>query len=438
LAKQVSDYEVIECVEEQEAARTAIQIVKEGEYRMNMHAASPAPHGSEEQLTRSHIIMFIICCAIVTGEGYNLFLYGAVLPVLVVDWGLTSSQAGLIGSASLAGMAVGSVFLGQIADRVGRKKALYISVLLYSLFTLLCGFAPEVLTFSLCRFICGIGIGGALPGVTALIADHAPPRLKSAMVSLALCGMQVGGLLGPAASITVMENYGWRAVLWLGGIALLILPFMRKFLPDTRPAKIESKAPRKKSNILQVGRKRNHILLWIAYFMNLLVMYGLGTWLPYLMIRGGNSLDSSLVITIFLNLGCIIGTFICAAIVDKKIQLKTLVLLMFLIAAAALASLGFSRGLPVQLLIISVVGSCTYGTQNLMNAYVSQYYPPEIRSGGLGWCNGIGRTGAIFGTVFWGFMLEKPLSLSVLFLIFALPSLIACVSFWLVREMDLS
>ncbi|MDR1320867.1 MAG: MFS transporter [Gracilibacteraceae bacterium] len=401
---------------------------------MNISKQDQAEYGIEEKLERRHIIIFVICLIIVTGEGYNLFLYGAVLPMLSDDWSLNSSQAGLIGSASLVGMAAGSVFLGQIADRLGKKKALFLSVLLYSLFTLLCGLAPGILTFSLCRFICGIGIGGALPCVTALIADTAPPNLRSAMVSLVLCGMQIGGLLGPLASMVTAENFGWRAVLWLGGLTLLLLPFIYKYLPDPNGVSMKKNVRRGGIKILTIGGKKNFALFCLAYFMNLLIMYGLGTWLAVLMIRSGVSVAASMTAMIFLNAGCLAGTVFFAVIISKWKQLRYLIIILFIVAAIALITLGYQHHYIMLLLIVSIVGACTYGNQNLVNAFVSQYYPAEIRSGALGLCNGAGRLGAIFGTVFWGVLLESPLSLPVIFFIFAVSALLAGAAFLMVAE----
>ncbi|MDR1321873.1 MAG: aromatic acid/H+ symport family MFS transporter [Gracilibacteraceae bacterium] len=381
--------------------------------------------------------VFILCFFITTGEGYNLFLYGAVLPLLKAEWSLSPSQAGFIGSSSLVGMMLGSILLGVMADKVGRQKTLLLSVALYSLFTFLGGFAHSALAFTVYRFLCGIGIGGALPNVTALAADYAPPRLRNTLVAVVLCGIQFGGLLGPAVGIFTAQRFGWRAVLFFGGVTVILLPFMWKYIPKQGPADMSGPANQggeERANIFRTGHPRNNIMFWLAYFMTLLMIYGLGTWLPELMMRGGASLNGSLVFPIILNVGCIIGTFILATLADKWIKPRILLIILYLAGALSLAALGWGHSIPALGAIIFVTGACTYGTQNIANAYVSQYYPPAIRSTGLGWCNGVGRLGAVFGTAFWGFLLEWELSQPVIFLVFAVPALLAGLAFGLVKE----
>jgi AAHS family benzoate transporter-like MFS transporter len=223
----------------------------------------------------------------------------------------------------------------------------------------------------------------------------------------------------------------WRAVLWLGGVTIFLLPFIHRHLPESRVFSQEGGAGR---SFLRIGRTRNHVMFWLAYFMTLLMIYGLGTWLPELMLRGGVNMASSLSLLVILNIGCILGTFALATIADKWVNPRKLLITLYMAGAVSLGLLGLPHSLAALCAIIFIVGACTYGAQNIANAYVSQYYPPDVRSSGLGWCNGIGRLGAIFGASFWGFMLEWPLSVQAIFLIFAVPALTAATAFFFARD----
>lgn len=418
---------------------------------------------SDSKFKLFHFYVIFLCFLIITGEGYNLFLYGSVLPLLTQEWSISPVQAGLIGSYGLIGMMFGSIIFGYIADKIGRKKVIMLSVVLYSLFTALCGFAGGPVLFSCFRFIAGLGIGGALPNVVALATDYSPKALRNTLVALMLCGMQVGGILGPVVSINTMDSFSWHAVLWMGGIPLVLLPFLYKYLPESisflltkgkleqvkhilakiepsyaniqeivvEEARNEEKGQIK--SLFQEGRALDTCLFWIAFFMTLLIIYGLGTWLPELMVQAGNSLSSSLVFPIVLNVGGIIGTFVFARIADKWLRPKTMLVILYFLGALSLILLGFKYSMPVLCLVISVTGACIYGLQNLINPFVSQFYPAHIRSTGLGLCMGIGRLGGIFGSAFWGALLQSNLSVQANFFIFAIPSVIAALAVWLVR-----
>lgn len=419
---------------------------------------------NEHRLSLFHFTLFILCFLTTTGEGYNLFLYGSVLPLLTKEWSITSVQAGIIGSYGLIGMMIGSIIFGWIADKIGRKKVILASVFIFSLFTALGGFAGGPVSFSWFRFIAGLGIGGALPNVIALTTDYSPKTMQNTMVAIMLCGIQFGGILGPAVSMLTMQNFSWHAVLWMGGIPLLLLPFMAILLPESYTfllhkgkteqirqvltrIKVDSildnkivideqkdeRQPQIKM-ILQEGRALSSIMFWMAYFMTLLMIYGLGTWLPELMIRTGYTLSSSLIFPIVLSIGCILGTFLFAIIADRWLRAKKLLVILYILGAISLILLGFKYSTWILYIIIFITGACIYGSQNIANAFISQYYPSHIRSTGVGVCNGIGRLGAIFGTTFWGILLQWNLTSQANFFVFAVPSLIASLAFFIAKD----
>ena len=122
---------------------------------------------AESKFNRFHFSLLAWCFLIILFDGYDLVVYGTVVPVLIEEWGLTTVQAGAIGSYGLFGMMFGAIILGILADRIGRKKVTAISIVLFSLFTVLCGFTTNVLLFSIFRFFAGLGLGGIMPNVIA-------------------------------------------------------------------------------------------------------------------------------------------------------------------------------------------------------------------------------------------------------------------------------
>ena len=134
------------------------------------------------RFNRFHWMVLFWCALIIIFDGYDLVIYGVVLPMLMKEWGLSPLQAGALGSYALFGMMFGALFFGPLSDRIGRKKAITICVMLFSGFTVLNGFARNPTEFGLCRFIAGLGIGGVMPNVVALMNEYAPkmaPKLST-------------------------------------------------------------------------------------------------------------------------------------------------------------------------------------------------------------------------------------------------------------------
>ncbi|WP_166462462.1 MFS transporter [Psychrobacillus vulpis] len=410
-----------------------------------------------------HLTILLWCTFIVIAEGYDLVVYGSIVPYLLDEWSLTTVEAGAMGSYGLVGMMVGSIILGILADKFGRKNIVILSVIIFSIFTGLSGFADNPTFFSWCRFFAGVGIGGALPNAVGLMTDYAPKVLRTTLIAIVLTGMQIGGVIAPLISINLAPTFGWQFVLWIGALPLLAVPFMFKYLPEstsflvlkgdtdqltktirkidntyvyqnevTASPVAEESAGNSPLTVFKEKRGANTILFWVAYFMCLFMIYGLNTWLPKLMMESGYGLNSSLSFLIILNAAAIIGTFLFGRIADKWDSKKLLVVL-FLLGAISLALLGFKNDVVIIYILVGLAGACTMGTQNIANAFVSQYYPAAIRSTGLGMSNGIGRIGGMTGPIIGGFLLSWSLPGPMNFLVFAAAGFIAAGAYFLVK-----
>jgi MFS transporter, AAHS family, benzoate transport protein len=181
-------------------------------------------------------------------------------------------------------------------------------------------------------------------------------------------------------------------------------------------------------------------MIWVAFFMCLLMVNGLTTWLPQLMVTAGYELGSSLTFMIVLNVGTIIGTLVLGRLADVW-GAKRVLVPMYAVAALSLMLLGFNNPMAVLLLLVAITGACTVGAQNISYAFVSQYYPSAVRSTAIGLASGVGRLGAIAGPIFGGVLLTLDLPVHLNFLFFAIPGVIAAVAFLfvpLVKQQDTS
>ncbi|MBJ8439465.1 aromatic acid/H+ symport family MFS transporter [Acinetobacter junii] len=410
-----------------------------------------------------HWKVLVWCLLIIIFDGYDLVIYGVALPLLMQQWSLTAVQAGLLASAALFGMMFGAMIFGTLSDRLGRKKTIMICVTLFSGFTFLGAFATNPVEFAILRFIAGLGIGGVMPNVVALMTEYAPKKIRSTLVAIMFSGYAIGGMTSALLGAWLVKDMGWQIMFLIAGIPLLMLPIIWKFLPESLAFLIKSGKEEQAKQIInkllptrdihqntqlvfnenihheapvkalfQDGRAFSTFMFWIAFFMCLLMVYALGSWLPKLMLQAGYSLGASMLFLFSLNIGGMVGAIGGGALADR-FHLKPVITSMFVIGAAALILLGFNSPQIVLYSLIALAGAATIGSQILLYTFVAQFYPTTVRSTGMGWASGIGRIGAIIGPVLTGALLTFELPHQMNFLAIAIPGVIAAFAIFLVN-----
>lgn len=411
----------------------------------------------EAKFNSFHFLVLFWCALVIIFDGYDLVIYGVVLPKLMEQWALSPMQAGALGSYALFGMMFGALIFGPLSDKIGRKKVIAITVTIFSGMTFVNGYASSPTEFGICRFIAGLGIGGVMPNVVALMTEYMPKKIRSTMVAVMFSGYSVGGMTSAYLGMWLMPQYGWPSVFFVAGIPLLLLPIMWIFLPENVGFLIQSKRDADAGKILnriepsftykagdelhyptgkgegaaltelfKNNRLVSSLMFWVAFFGCLLMVYALGSWLPKLMVKAGYDLKNSLQFLLVLNLGAVFGA-IGGGWLGDRFHLRRVLTLMFVIAAVSIGSLGFlpKENQGLLYFVIAVAGACTIGSQILLYAYVAQYYPLAIRSTGIGWASGVGRLGAISGPMLGGFLLTADMGFQFNFLAFAVPGAIA-------------
>ena len=426
------------------------------------HSISEAIRNSK--VNRFHLTIMAICMTIVAVEGYDLVIYGSIKHQLIDEWGMTTVQAGMVGSVALIGMMVGSLSLGILADLLGRKPVLIFCFILFCVTTGLIGFTHEPISFSVGRFFAGVGIGGAMPNAIGLLSDYIPEKHKSTMIATTMSGMQVGGILAPLIAIAFGYG-GWRHCFWIAFVPLVLLPVMIKLLPNSIDFSIkrgktaellravekaapgftlpevaqdtgtESVSQKEKEKfpvreLFEEGRARNTFLFWIAFFMGLLMIYGLNTWLPELMQSAGYEVGSSLTFLLALNLAALFGSFFMGRIADR-VNTKYVLVTLYIIGATCMVLLSIKSNIVVAYILISICGICAFCPQNVGTAFVASNYPSRVRSTGLGVCNTVGRLGGIMGPTLGGILMAAALPMFLNCVAFAVPGLIAATAYGL-------
>ena len=416
------------------------------------------------KFNRFHFMVLFWCAFIIVFDGFDLVVYGSVVPVLMKEWSLTPIEAGTLGSYALFGMMIGAMIFGPLADKLGRKNVIMLCVGIFSIFTAVVALATGPVEFGIYRFLAGLGLGGVMPNTVALMTEYSPRHLKSTLVSIMFSGYSLGGVLAAGLGILMIGSLGWESVFIVGAFPLLTLPFMYKYLPESPEylvSRNESKVigrllnkvdatyipeerdeyvtgmPKKVGipviRLFEKGRVLSTMMFWISFFMCLLMIYGLNTWLPKLMNQAGYPMGSSLMFLLVLNLGAIFGAVFGGWAADRWSGKKVLIFF-YILAGVSLTLLGFKANLLVLYVLVAIAGGATIGTQIIANAYVSQYYPTELRSTGIGWSLGVGRLGAIIGPMMGGVLLTLNMPLQFNFLAFAIPGIIAAITIWFVRE----
>lgn len=417
---------------------------------------------ADTRMGKPHFMMLFWACLIIMFDMYDLVIYGSVLPKMMAEWGMNPVQAGSVGSMGPFGMMLGAMIFGILADKYGRRRILITSVLLFSLATTLCAVAPNVAVFGTLRFLAGLGIGGILPTVIAMLTDFAPRGRANTMVAIIMCFFSIGGILAAGVAMVLIPAFGWQATFWVAAIPLVLLPLMMRHFYDSPqtllkngeitklrhcllsinpaaelPEGVTFTGLREREQGSPIGalfrnrRALATVMIWIAFFMCLLMVNGINTWLPNLMVTAGFALGSSLTFMVVLNIGAIVGTLVMGQVSDR-IGVKVVLVPMFFIAAVSLTLLGFGGNMAVLLALVFIAGACTMGAQNISYSFVSQYYPSFMRSTAIGLASGVGRIGAIVGPTFGGVLLTYDLPVPAYFIAFAIPGVIAALAFFFV------
>ena len=239
-----------------------------------------------------------LCWSAVALEGFDLVVLGVVLPALLDEptWGLNPATASLVSTAGLLGVLVGALSVGPVADRIGRRKAMLITVVSFSILSLACAFAVGPWTFGALRFLAGLGLGGVLPVAIALVNEHGRPGRGGSATTVLMTGYHVGAVVTSLLGIWVIPALGWQWMFVLGSVpALVLAPMLARFLPDDTPAVpagTTTERPVTRNPVAQLvkdGYLPSSISFWVASFMGLLLVYGLNTWLPQIMRAAGCS-----------------------------------------------------------------------------------------------------------------------------------------------------
>jgi putative MFS transporter len=375
-----------------------------------------------------------VCGVTWAADGAEVLLLGFALPSVIEDFGISPTQAGLIASATFAGMLVGAWFWGTISDYIGRRLGFQLTVLIFAVFGLLSAFAPGWEWLAVLRFLTGFGLGGALPLDFSLYAEYLPRENRGRNLVLLESFWAVGTIMAAGLAWLIVPSFGWRPLLATSALATVLVLWIRRSIPESpRYLAISGRIDEAKEILariatangrpapegaLTVGQRqagspvaslwaprlrRVTVMLWITWFCISLAYYGIFTWLPAVFVERGLPPLQTYQNTFILALAQLPGFFSAAYLVERWGRRNTLAL--YLLASGVATFLfaivtGFG-GLLASAILMSFFSLGAWGS---LYAWTPELYPTEIRTTGMGWASGMARVAGVISPTLGGIL----------------------------------
>jgi MFS family permease len=372
-------------------------------------------------LTASQWWTIALCMLAAFFDGYDAQMLAMAVPLMAADFGTPPTSFAAAASGSLAGMAFGAMLLSPLADRFGRRPMLILSLVILGAGTLSATQADSPTEIAVWRTFAGCGLGAVVPITIAIVADIVPATRRVTIVTIMASGFTVGaassGLIAPLLS----KHWGWQGLFAYGGImpltiALLCwwgIPHVRQTVQAARTLQPDVPPPNAMQRVaaLFAPRYRHRTLfMWLLTALNLFANYGLFSWLPTLLVQNGWSVAAASRVTSFLAIGGLTGCYFVSTQADRG---RTVMALMAVYLTGAIA-LGLCATNPdstwVWAVLIILIGFGGIGASLTLAPLASTYYPPELRSTGVGWANGVGRAGSFFGPLALAWLMDQHLT----------------------------
>jgi len=423
---------------------------------MNLEAGVP-----EERMTRAEMLAVAICIFINMLDGFDVLVISFAGPAIAKAWNLDPAELGVLFSSGLAGMMLGSLFLAPLADRIGRRPVVLISLTLVSLGMLASAASNGLYVLAATRVVSGLGIGAMLAGLTATVAEFTPEPRRALAVSLLQTAYPVGAILGGMISAMLIAQFGWRSVFVLGGVlpallipvALFALPESLGFLASQRRADslVRINLARKRlgreelaalppipdgparragsvAALLAPEFRRSTLLVTFAYVMVMMTLYFALNWTPKVVVDAGLSEAVGIKVSVLVNIGGVIGASLFGVLAVRYREVRTLRIYM-LLCVAGLVAFGLVDMASAMLWLAAFVMGCfLHGITIGLYTLLPRLYPAEVRSTGAGWAIGVGRLGAIIGPATAGWLFHEGFGTGVVYGLFALPVLLAFIA----------
>jgi benzoate transport len=410
---------------------------------------------AQEPMGRLQVVAVALCILLLAVDGFDVLSISFAAPGIASEWGIDRAALGLVLSMELIGMGVGALIVGNVADRLGRRPTILLSLVLVSIGMALAATSTSVALLSVYRFATGIGIGGILAATTAIASEYANDRHRSLAVSLMAGGYPLGAIVGGVIVSVLLAYFSWRSVFLFGAaMTAAFIPIVWKLLPESisfliekRPAgalervnstllrmghaKITALPERRDTvrksgtaSLFEPGLAKTTILLTAAFFAHIMTFYFFVKWIPKLVVDMGYAASLAGSVLVWFNVGGLLGS-VLFGLLTQRFRLRVLVISALVLSAVAVTAFGQGPSDLLRLSVTAAVGGFfTNAAVVGMYALFAQSFPTPVRAGGTGFAIGFGRGGAALGPIAAGLLFAAGGGLPVVALIMSAGSLV--------------
>lgn len=405
-------------------------------------------------------VIISICFGTLALDGYDVLSIAFAAPGITEEWGLSKAVLGVVLSLELAGMAVGSIFLGSLADSHGRRLTMLGGLTILTAGMLVAGLAPNVYVLGAARLFTGIGIGCILATATAVSSDYCNDKNRVLSVTLVAGGFPLGIYLGATFLAPLLKEYDWRITFYLGSLlSFMFIPLIYFYVPETisflnrkRPAGAleqiqktmrrlghtapEALAPVVDQEVVEVGVKMLFgpslrfitMLLLFAYFANIMTYYYFVKWLPTIVTDLGYTASQATEILGVISLGGVVGA-VGIGLSARFVPIRALMVTSLVFSAAGVALFPyFTESLASMQSIGFFAGLFLFAAISGFFGLFSSSFPSSVLGSGAGMVLGVGRGGAVLGPMVPGFLFAANMPFKSIAIIMATGSLLAGVA----------
>lgn len=353
---------------------------------------------------KQKILIVFLCFWVAFFEGFDLQAPGIGAQGIAASFGLDQVQMGYVFSLGVFGMLFGAFFGGRVADYLGQKKVLMLSIAIFGVFMALTAVAPNVEILYVARFLTGLGLGAAMPTMISVVGDEATEENRGKLNSLMYCGLPVGAIFVAGLAMLV-KDIQWSTLFLIGGLTpLLLIPFMAVILKD-KPRVVQQTQTEDVPGMAQVLFKQQqykHTLpLWVGFFFTLMINYILISWLPNLLMQQGLEKQQAFLVMLVFQVGAVVGTLGLGYLLDR-LKLWQMAIIIYSGLFIALSLLFTTTAVPLLILAGVMGGIFSTGGQSILYGISPIFYSGSGKVTGVGSAISLGRLGAMTGPLLTG------------------------------------
>lgn len=403
------------------------------------------------------IIVVMMCILLNALDGFDVLSIAFASPGIAQEFGINRAVLGVVLSMELMGMAVGSVILGNVADKIGRRPIILFCLAVMAMGMYFASGAQSVNELSFHRFYTGLAIGGMLATTNAMVAEFSNRRHRSLCVMLMAGGYPLGVVIGGTIASGLLAHDSWRAIFEFGAIATIaFFPLVWFLVPESVAyhtiqrgtdslAKINSslkkmgKEPiaalpdvtdKPKTSLLELFKPamlRTTIVLTVAYFMHIMTLYFLLKWTPKIVVDMGYSASSAGGVLVWANLGMLTGS-ILFGLLSSRFATRNLMFVALVMSSIMIYVFGKGYSELDQLSAVAyIAGFFINGGVVGLYALFADHYPDNLRASGTGFSIGLGRGGAAASPIIAGILFTAGYGLSLVATFMAFGSVVAAI-----------